>query len=51
MKNLLKEAVHEFHHAIDGGADYEATIQWLSQYFSIPANLLEKAYNDYVMSL
>lgn len=51
MKNFLKEAVHELHHAIDGGNDYKTTVQSLSKYFSISVEALEEAYNKYLMSL
>lgn len=51
MQNLLNEAVHEFSHAIDGGADYNATVQHLAQYFGVSTQELENAYHNYVMSL
>lgn len=51
MKTQLEEAVHEFNHAIDGGADYDKTVQWLSQYFGIESQELKTAYNVFVMSI
>lgn len=51
MKNQLKEAVHELNHAVDDGADYDKTVQWLSQYFGIESQELKTAYNAFVMSI
>lgn len=51
MQNTIKRALHELNHEIDGGADYEKTVEWLSEHFNIDSHILEQAYNDYVMSI
>ena len=46
----MKNAIHELHHSIDGGADYCQTVMWVAKKFGIKQEQLEIAYHIYVMS-
>lgn len=48
---IIKEALHEFCHRIDEGSDYEQSLEFVANYFIISKEVLEQAYNDFVMAL
>lgn len=51
MKNQLNQAIHEVHHAIDAGDDYEASVEFVAQRFNVETQVLHNAYNEYILSL
>lgn len=48
---ILKEALHEFCHAINEGSDYEESLIFIANYFAISKQELENSYNEFVFSL
>jgi len=51
MKENLDKAVNEFYHMIDSGDDYEKSLEFTACRFNCNIDELEKAYNNFVMSI
>ncbi len=51
MNENLVKALNEFSHMIDGGDDYEMSLEFTANRFNLSVDELEKAYNNFVMSI